>query len=289
MSSTTVPVSSNFDTLLFSSGGVKGLAYAGALLELQDECHALDTKSVHTLVGVSIGSLIAFLLAVGYTPHEIYVLVFSFDLYDLLDIQLTSIVYQWGLSSTRKLMKFLCEMLRRKLGRDSVTFDELLQETDRTLRVYTVNLSTNQVVIWDAQKSPNMSIVRATAMSMCLPFLFEPIRYEGHLYTDGALLQSFPFEELVRNQRSLGFRVFSDTNTIDSVDQYISRVVHTGLSAKTLLQIKNLSPKQKQRLVHLKVEVGTVKFQLSNEKKKWILDSGAKSAALWAAQRSTNH
>ena len=54
--------------LVFEGGGVRGVAFTGALLELQQR-HQLD--SLQRVAGTSVGSIHAALLAVGYTPAEI--------------------------------------------------------------------------------------------------------------------------------------------------------------------------------------------------------------------------
>ena len=65
-------------TCIFGGGAIRGVAYVGAL-------KALDELGVEiqTLAGSSVGSIIASLLAVGYTTDEIYEIIIgvNFDLF----------------------------------------------------------------------------------------------------------------------------------------------------------------------------------------------------------------
>lgn len=61
------PDSLSYRNLVFEGGGVRGIAYAGALNVL-DERGLL--RSVEQVGGTSVGAVTALLLAVGYTAHE---------------------------------------------------------------------------------------------------------------------------------------------------------------------------------------------------------------------------
>ena len=71
------PINQNkfmINTLIFAGGGVKALSYVGALQELRDAL-GLDfgarTPHPFTIVGVSIGTLFALMIAIGLNVAEI--------------------------------------------------------------------------------------------------------------------------------------------------------------------------------------------------------------------------
>jgi NTE family protein len=57
-----------YRNLVFEGGGVRGLAYAGAL-DVLEERGAL--KKLEQVAGTSVGAVTALLIAVGYTPTEL--------------------------------------------------------------------------------------------------------------------------------------------------------------------------------------------------------------------------
>ena len=62
------------ENVVFAGGGVRGLAYVGALQELRDR-KGIDfgggTPKLKSVLGVSIGSLFALMIACSYTVAEI--------------------------------------------------------------------------------------------------------------------------------------------------------------------------------------------------------------------------
>ena len=59
----------HYENLVFEGAGIRGLAYCGALMEL-DERKMLTP--IQRLAGTSSGAITATLLSVGYTPQEIF-------------------------------------------------------------------------------------------------------------------------------------------------------------------------------------------------------------------------
>jgi len=57
-----------YRNLVFEGGGVRGLAYAGALEVLQEQG---ILQHIDQVAGTSVGAVSALLIAVGYTPAEI--------------------------------------------------------------------------------------------------------------------------------------------------------------------------------------------------------------------------
>jgi len=60
----------NYQNLVFEGGGVKGIAYGGALQELEERD---GLASVQRLAGTSAGAITATLLAIGYPASKVSV------------------------------------------------------------------------------------------------------------------------------------------------------------------------------------------------------------------------
>src|SRR5271166_6526508 len=59
----------DYKYLVFSGGGMRGLSFAGAVSSLEKK--GLELNKLKGIGGVSAGSIIASLLAIGYTPDEL--------------------------------------------------------------------------------------------------------------------------------------------------------------------------------------------------------------------------
>ena len=71
----------NNRNLIFEGGGVKGLAYVGAL-EKSVETNLINFNKIQRLAGTSAGSITATLLGVGYDTNDLKQLLESFNLED---------------------------------------------------------------------------------------------------------------------------------------------------------------------------------------------------------------
>ena len=65
--------------LIISGGGIKGAAMIGALHVIKNLEH------IHTFAGSSVGGLICLLLAVGYTPNDLYHMLVDIDFQEYID------------------------------------------------------------------------------------------------------------------------------------------------------------------------------------------------------------
>ena len=63
------------NTLVFEGGGIYGLAYIGALNELQKR---IDINQIKYLCGSSVGALVAFSIALGMKPEHMEEVVSTF-------------------------------------------------------------------------------------------------------------------------------------------------------------------------------------------------------------------
>ena len=72
--------------LVIGSGGIAGIAFLGALKELQEQKY-LDLNKIECFCGCSIGTFIIFLILIDYTIDDIILLATRLDFKDFLDIK----------------------------------------------------------------------------------------------------------------------------------------------------------------------------------------------------------
>jgi NTE family protein len=234
---------------VFEGGGVKGIAFVGAL-------EAAKTKGIESWVnvaGTSAGAIIASLLAVGYAPRELRRMLEETDYASFAD-------YGWGgkwLGGARNALRGrgLCpgkafsgwleeRFAASPLAKREPTFADVrrdlpsdLGESERErasyrLRVIASDITEGRMLVLpddiegyeDADGKPftqdGLGIVQAVRMSMSFPYFFEPVTlYKGgrpHLIVDGGLLSNFPvflFDGAKPPLRrwTFGFRLYGGT------------------------------------------------------------------------------
>jgi NTE family protein len=189
----------HFRNLIFEGGGVKGIAYVGALSVLQEKGILQDIKRVG---GTSAGAITALLLALDYSMPEIKSVLWAMDLKSFLDSS-------WGvIRNTERLLKefgwykgdyfknWIGELIEKKTGNSLTTFRELNNlKLSRQLYLVGTNLSTGYAEIFSHKHSPDMTLVEGVRVSMSIPLFFTAVRNQHHdVCVDGGVLENYPIK-----------------------------------------------------------------------------------------------
>lgn len=188
-----------FRNLVFEGGGVKGIAYLGALSELEERG---ILPRIERVGGTSAGAINATLLALGYTLAEIRDIVWNLDFRSFLDDS-------WGvLRDARRLVSeygwyrgdffhaWISKLVEERTGDPNADFRRLARRRRagaRDLYLIGANLSTGFAEIFSLEHTPDVPIADAVRISMSLPLFFTSVRSpDGEVYVDGGLLNNYP-------------------------------------------------------------------------------------------------
>lgn len=187
--------------IVFSGGGIKGFAFAGALEVLEQSGYRFKRAA-----GTSVGAIVAAMVAAGYSSAELKKLMEEMDTGRLLDppALLRFPFYKWlrvyfkmGLYNGDDLERWLEKILSRKgISR----FSDLPRGT---LKIIVSDVTRGKMVILPDELTEygidplTFSVARALRMSAGLPFFFEPVPlYDKNggksLIVDGGILSNFP-------------------------------------------------------------------------------------------------
>jgi NTE family protein len=211
---------------VFEGGGVKGIAFAGAVAAAREE---LGVKEWVNVAGTSAGAIAAALLAVGYDAGELKELL-SIDYGSFADYGRGGLVFS-GLKNAlvRKGLargEYFQEWLRKcfeksPLGEADPAFGALVRKdlppdlpadlaarARYKLRVIASDVTGGRMLVLpdditkyqdengQSYTCDDFKVVRAVRMSMSFPFFFEPVTLyrdgRPHLIVDGGLLSNFP-------------------------------------------------------------------------------------------------
>ncbi|WP_276497316.1 patatin-like phospholipase family protein [Pontibacter litorisediminis] len=202
-----------YRNLVLEGGGIRGIAYGGALNEL-DSLGILP--QIERVAGTSAGAIQAAFLAVGYTPQEITDITFTTPVQKFNDGRFlffggTSRLFkQYGWYRGDKFTEWLGQRIKAKTGNADLTFGELhelaLQHKARDLYVTGTNLTDQCVMVFSHETFPNMQVKHAVRISMSIPLYYRAVLLdqEGNVVTnphkgqqvdvlvDGGVLANFP-------------------------------------------------------------------------------------------------
>lgn len=186
-----------FEHLVLSGGSLKGFYFIGALRHIEQTYgqHAVRDR-VTSFVGTSVGSLVCFLLCLGYTSQDIAdIFVKMYQQYGDLETEVDDIINiysELGIDDGRVIIGTMRECLRQQFDQEAMTFAQLQDATGRNLVVCAFDLETRKPVFFDAYTTPEVDIATALHASIAIPIIFKPVEINGKLFVDGSLSEHYP-------------------------------------------------------------------------------------------------
>ena len=288
--------------LVFQGGGVKGIAYVGALQVLEEQEILQGVKKV---AGTSAGAITATLVALGYTPDEIHQMMTALDFTKFEDGEfggIFRIFRRYGFFKGDYFLDWMRCQVAKKTGSEGTTFRQLEADSQyRKLKLFTTDVTTGEIQELSASATPDLEVALAARMSMSIPLFFASIEHEAfgkkargqrHVFVDGGVLFNYPITAFDRdslNPDTLGFVLFDTKDQapparIDGLLSYTRALVEADLNA----QVDDLrfDPANLVRTAVMDdLGVGTTDFKLSNKTKAALVRSGADCTCRYLTER----
>jgi NTE family protein len=230
-----------YNAISLSSGAARGLYQLGALHAA--ECNGL-LKNVKYFAGTSVGSIIALLLAIGYTPMSLFTHICIEDISKCLQQQsldIKTLMNHWGAVDISVFREYLAKMIIHKWG-GIPTFAELAKDNIYFLcPAYRLKHSQPRVY-FNYKTHPNMSVLDAALLSSTIPFLFRSANWEGDFYIDGGVFDLNPVNTLhtfISSSETpnilcvnLDLRRSDEDTVITSLMEYVKEIAFVSMYAQ---------------------------------------------------------
>jgi predicted acylesterase/phospholipase RssA len=177
-------------SIVIKGGGVKGLAFIGALLELE------NYFSFDAFAGTSAGAIAAVLLGAGYKPSELLVIFRNKDFNDFKDATvfqgIINFITTKGFYPGNHFEKWISILLDEKFpGKlNEVTLEELPTHTI----VYSSRIKDGTLIFDSKNQRKETHAAFAVRCSMSIPYYFIPKVIDGIKIYDGGLRNNFPLK-----------------------------------------------------------------------------------------------
>lgn len=205
-----------YRNLVMEGGGVRGIAYGGALQEL--EKHGI-LQHIERVGGTSAGAIQAALLAVGYSPDEIVDVINHTPVQRLNDGRFmfvggsSRLLKQYGWYRGDEFTTYLSELVARKTQKPGLTLGELhalaRQQPGHYRDLYTTgtNLTLQRTQVFSYETNPTMRVADAVRISMSIPLYYRAVLLDStgnvvpgkplpgqrvQVVVDGGLLANYP-------------------------------------------------------------------------------------------------
>lgn len=235
----------NYDTLVLSGGGVKGILTLGALQCAYDNFLLQD---INIYIGTSSGAIICFLFAIGYTPIEIVVYICTHQLMEKLQhFNVVAMLNGGGASSYTSIQEQLEKMTISKIG-FLPTINDLKTRFNKTFICITYNETEGIAEYLSPDTHPNLPCITALRMSSNLPLIFEKYKYGNNFYIDGGVSNNFPIDigdnlgkKILGIQHSIEYNNNSDE--LENILEYIYRLILIPIEQSQKLKLQKVSNK----------------------------------------------
>ena len=184
------------DTLVLSGGGPSGVAYAGILKALTDY-NILKREELNEIITTSVGIIFAILYLLDYTILQIEKIVLETDLTKILntdDLEIDDLLVKFGLFSNQQIGDSISSFIRHKTQKNDLTLKELYDLSNISLIGKVYNVDRGKTEYFEYNNTPDISLIQLSMMTTAIPYLFQPVEFEGDLYVDGGLKGHFPIE-----------------------------------------------------------------------------------------------
>ncbi len=303
----------NFKNLVFEGGGVKGIAYCGALQILEKK---KILQQIERFAGTSAGAITASFLAVGLTVKEIEELLWKTNFEKFKDEgffikNIFQVFRKYGWFKGDAFQKWFEDAISKKVDR-KITFKEL-KLRGKELYIVGTNLDKSTSVIFSSETFPEMQVSKALRISMSIPLFFKSVRFDNNTFIDGGVYYNYPinlfdnekylFNQLncssapydkrkgaVYNKETLGLRVDSieeislNLGKIDAVEKRISSIKDYLISIiEGLTEMANRAHLHKNdwhRTIYIENPgVKTTDFNLASKQKSLLVKKGKLGAS----------
>jgi NTE family protein len=234
-----------FKNLIFRGGGIRGIAYLGAIGVLDQNKILGNIKRV---AGTSAGCITALVVSFGRNAKQTIAISDSLDFSNIpakkdnkgpasdeKDMQrhfahlfdnafedfhcIQRLLKEYGWYTSAYFHNWLKKTINDQFAQSHVsqtikkknglqTFSDFREAGFMDLYASVTNVSQNKNEIFSIESYPDMPVADAVRMSMSIPLYFNAVPYNGNLYADGGIVNSYPME------------VFDNPKYVESKDNF---------------------------------------------------------------------
>lgn len=272
-----------YNTLVLSGGSVKAISLLGSIQYCYD--HKL-TQSVKTFIGTSAGGIIAYLLAIGYTPTELMVYLCTHDVFkDAQYFDIVAMMNGKGAISFSHLQEHLEKMTIDKIGR-LLTFRDLKEIFDKNLVISTYNETQKSMQYKSYITTPDLPCLIAIRMTASLPLVFERFKYMGDYYIDGGICDNFPItynldgesDNTVKSHRlgiAIDFIGDDGNDSHNNILEYIYKIITIPMQQNI---INKLNTVKHMDVIKIKTDISMFNFAINSKEKMELFSVGYQKA-----------
>lgn len=281
--------------IVINGGGPTGFLSYGALKCLFKN-NFVDMKHIKTIYGTSVGAIIGVVLTMGYdwdTLDDYFIKRPWEKVFKIEPENFFEMYYSKGLFQFNMVSEILKPLLTAKELSDSITLSEYYEYNRIEHHFFTVEMNSFKKIDLNYKTHPNLSLITALEMSSAVPVLFKPVIIEDKCYIDGGLIDNYPINECLNNEKCKCDQILGISNkwTHDniiiednmnlfqylqaSLEQIVKYVQRSDKAVNIRYEVKCLCDK------NLGEYSNWIQYMKDSSKRKELIENGIKYADLF--------
>jgi NTE family protein len=289
--------------LALKGGGVKGVAYVGAIKELDK---AGLYNSIERVSGTSAGALMACMICAGYSVAAIEQLMVSIIFNKFRSgWNPLRLFTRFGLYTGDYIIRFVEGFLKdspKNLTADA-SFRDMRNAGCKDLYVFACNTGMHTIHEFSGDMTPDCKVAEAIRASMSIPFFFKGWTFKNdkavrkHIFIDGGVVYNYPlsffddnrFTPLDVNPESLGLYLYSTQKPKDISFRFgrplfFSRhLFESILDAQDYLVFRDRGQTDRSIMID-DLGLAATDFNITGEQKNALITSGSNAAETFIAK-----
>jgi NTE family protein len=257
--------------LAFGACGIKAISYIGCIKAIEK---FIKKEDIEGCIGCSSGSITSLLYILGYNSDELWEIMSKIDIMNYTDDNFERLFNQWGLDDGSKIVRLFSAICKQKCSDiDTLTFNDLYKKTGKELVIVGSNITDSCVEYFNHITTPDMLVLRAMRISISIPYKFVPVKWNGSLYVDGAVYNTYPVNYYIDQGKDvLGFLI-NDIGKLEPIQNLVQYTIGMLISIEHML-IKNNIKINSENTVYIKSKISAVSFSLTLKQKKKLWKNG---------------
>jgi len=189
--------------LVISGGGPTGFISYGAIKYLFEK-EFLSIDKLKSVYGTSIGAILGAILLLKHDWHTLddyftkrpWDKVFKIEPNNFFDM-----FYKKGLFQFSMVEEIMVPLMTAKYLSKDITLSEFYEQTNIDFHCFTVEMNSFNKIDLNYKTHPDLSLIKALEMTSAVPLLFSPIIDGNNCYIDGGLLDNYPINECLINEK----------------------------------------------------------------------------------------
>ena len=250
--------------LVLGPGGMGGYAMIGHLMK-----HKKILNNISEYSGASMGAIIATCLALNFSIEETFQKIQDVPLNELIKFDLKNLIKCNGCV----IIDTIKSTLKNLYG-----CDPYFKDVKKKLYISALCLNTSETEYFSKDTHPDMKVIDAVAMSMAIPFIFEPTKIDTKYYIDGGICETAPTKPFLDKKPNEVYVLKLQYNQQYEIDNIKNSIDYIKLLVITLMKNKQDFIIEGTTVKHINVgDMNVFDFHMTYEDKMKLFFMGYKS------------